>query len=74
MASGRARARTVGRPGAEGFLLEADGQPVDGGATVTVVALLQGHLLVVANVRHAPPLLLPRPAQPRRRPLTLFAS
>jgi len=34
----------------EGFLVESDGQPVDGGTTVTVVALLQGHLLVVANV------------------------
>jgi len=34
----------------EGFLVEADGQPVDGGTTATVVALLQGHLLVVANV------------------------
>lgn len=33
-----------------GFLVEADGQPVDGGTTATVVALLQGHLLVVANV------------------------
>ena len=35
---------------ADNFLLEDDGQPVDGGATATVVALLQGHLLVVANV------------------------
>ena len=34
----------------EGFMLEEDGQPVDGGSTATVVALLQGHLLVVANV------------------------
>ena len=34
----------------EGFLIEKDGQPVDGGTTATVVALLQGHLLVVANV------------------------
>ena len=35
---------------AEGFYIEADGQPVDGGTTATVVALLQGHLIVVANV------------------------
>lgn len=35
---------------ADGLLLEQDGQPVDGGTTATVVALLQGHLLVVANV------------------------
>ena len=38
-------------PTPEDFLLEADdGQPIDGGATATVVALLQGHLLVIANV------------------------
>ena len=34
----------------EGFFLEEDGQPADGGTTASVVALLQGHLLIVANV------------------------
>ena len=33
-----------------GFLLEQDGEPVDGGTTATIIALIQGHLLVVANV------------------------
>ena len=34
----------------EGFLVESDGQPCDGGATATVAALIEGHLLIVANV------------------------
>ncbi|KAL1495750.1 hypothetical protein AB1Y20_016612 [Prymnesium parvum] len=41
----------------EGFLLEQDGQPVDGGTTATIVALLQGHLLIVANVGDSDALL-----------------
>ena len=45
------------RPTAEGFLLDDSGQPVDGGATATVVALVQGHLLVVANVGDSDALL-----------------
>ena len=42
---------------AEGYLLDDSGQPVDGGATATVVALVQGHLLVVANVGDSDALL-----------------
>ena len=38
------------KPGSGGFLVADDGQPVDGGATATVVGLVQGHVLVVANV------------------------
>ena len=45
------------RATAEGFLLDDSGQPVDGGATATVVALVQGHLLVVANVGDSDALL-----------------
>ena len=42
---------------AEGYLLDDSEQPVDGGATATVVALVQGHLLVVANVGDSDALL-----------------
>ena len=38
------------RTTSEGFLVDSTNLPIDGGTTVTVVALLQGHLLVVANV------------------------
>ena len=44
-------------PTREGFLIEADGNPVDGGTTATVVALIEGHLLVVANVGDSDALL-----------------
>ena len=42
---------------AEGYLLDDSEQPVDGGATATVIALVQGHLLVVANVGDSDALL-----------------
>mmetsp|Transcript_16319 Transcript_16319/g.52100 ORF Transcript_16319/g.52100 Transcript_16319/m.52100 type:complete len:290 (+) Transcript_16319:373-1242(+) len=39
-----------GNSAEDGYLLGADGEPIDGGTTATVVALVRGHVLVVANV------------------------
>ena len=42
---------------AGGYLVGEEGEPVDGGATATVAALVHGHLLVIANVGDSDALL-----------------
>ena len=42
---------------AGGYLVGEEGEPVDGGATATLAALVHGHLLVIANVGDSDALL-----------------